>query len=265
LNYTFENKIINADCLRILPTIPDNTFDLILSDPPYVSALKEIYSEWNKVDFNILAGEYSRLLKPDGQVCLFSDPVTFATLYPILSEYFNYRFCFYWRKSNGQIINKQMPRSNVEMIHVWKPKHTLTKDVTFNPVMRPGKPYIKRHKAGNPTRKNEQSYTTRNETGERWPDQVLDYPSKDNLSNPERSNAKPFPCYKPISLVGYLFRTLSNPGDFILDNFAGSGSVGIACHRLGRKWLLIESDPQYYRESRELINRELNQMELLNV
>lgn len=54
------------------------------------------------------------------------------------------------------------------------------------------------------------------------------------------------PTEKPVDLLRYLTALLSNPGDIVLDPFAGSGSTGVAASTLGRYAVLIETDPDYY-------------------
>lgn len=43
----------------------------------------------------------------------------------------------------------------------------------------------------------------------------------------------------------------SKPGDVVLDPFGGSGTTGMVAESLGRKWLLIELNPEYENLSRE--------------
>ena len=48
------------------------------------------------------------------------------------------------------------------------------------------------------------------------------------------------PCEKPSRLAEIMIATSSNPGDLVLDLFAGSGSTGVAADKLGRRCILIE-------------------------
>ena len=50
---------------------------------------------------------------------------------------------------------------------------------------------------------------------------------------------------KPEALLELLLRHLSEPGDWILDPFAGSGTTGAVAHKLGRRWVMIERGPQF--------------------
>ena len=53
------------------------------------------------------------------------------------------------------------------------------------------------------------------------------------------------PTQKPVSLFEYLIKTYTNKGDTVLDNCAGSGTTGVACKNLNRKFILIEKEQKY--------------------
>lgn len=62
------------------------------------------------------------------------------------------------------------------------------------------------------------------------------------------------PCEKPHKLLRHIIDASSRPGDVVLDCFLGSGSTGIACRELSRKFIGIELDPEYFRKASEAIN-----------
>jgi len=62
------------------------------------------------------------------------------------------------------------------------------------------------------------------------------------------------PCEKPQKLLRHIIEASSRPGDVVLDCFLGSGSTGIACRELGRKFIGIEIDPEYFRKASDAIN-----------
>jgi site-specific DNA-methyltransferase (adenine-specific) len=252
------NQIILSDNVKILPEIASGSVSLICTDPPYLTALADIYRDWNN-DFDFYADQFNRILKPTGQIAMFCDYPTGLAIGNAFQKYFKFRFYWTWVKSNGQPVNKKQPRSNVELILVWRKRKARTGDVTFNPVMRPGEPYRKITKANNPTRKRSKSYETINTTGERWPEQTLFFPSKDNLPKAERTE---HPTQKPVGLIGYLIKILSNERDLVVDPFSGSGSTAIACHRLKRRFIAIEKDHEFYIESLGRLERERCQIEL---
>jgi DNA modification methylase len=54
------------------------------------------------------------------------------------------------------------------------------------------------------------------------------------------------PCPKPIGQMKWLVNRVSMPRETILDPFMGSGTTGVACVKLGRKFIGIEIDPGYF-------------------
>jgi site-specific DNA-methyltransferase (adenine-specific) len=61
------------------------------------------------------------------------------------------------------------------------------------------------------------------------------------------------PTQKPVSLLEYLIKTYTNEGDTVLDPTMGSGSTGVACKNLGRKFIGIEMDADYFSISKRRI------------
>jgi site-specific DNA-methyltransferase (adenine-specific) len=53
-----------------------------------------------------------------------------------------------------------------------------------------------------------------------------------------------YPTQKPRGIIDRIVRASSNPGDTVLDFFAGSGTVGESCLELGRRFILIDNNPQ---------------------
>jgi site-specific DNA-methyltransferase (adenine-specific) len=53
-----------------------------------------------------------------------------------------------------------------------------------------------------------------------------------------------YPTQKPLGIINRIIRASSNPGDVVMDFFAGSGTVGESCLQLGRKFILMDNNPQ---------------------
>jgi DNA modification methylase len=70
----WHDRLIQGDCRNVLPDIPDNSVDLIVTSPPYADNRKQTYGgikpdeyvEW----FVPIAAELLRVLKPDGTFIL---------------------------------------------------------------------------------------------------------------------------------------------------------------------------------------------------
>jgi site-specific DNA-methyltransferase (adenine-specific) len=52
-----------------------------------------------------------------------------------------------------------------------------------------------------------------------------------------------YPTQKPEGIVRRMVQASTEPGDWVLDFFAGSGTLGAVAAELGRKYLLIDSNP----------------------
>jgi site-specific DNA-methyltransferase (adenine-specific) len=57
---------------------------------------------------------------------------------------------------------------------------------------------------------------------------------------------RPHPTVKPLELMLELVADFTDPGDLICDPFSGSGTTGVACTRLGRRFIGWEKDPAYF-------------------
>ncbi len=53
-----------------------------------------------------------------------------------------------------------------------------------------------------------------------------------------------YPTQKPVRLLTRILAASSRAGDLVLDPYAGSGTTGVAAHRLGRRWLLVDRNPE---------------------
>jgi adenine-specific DNA-methyltransferase len=54
------------------------------------------------------------------------------------------------------------------------------------------------------------------------------------------NQANVFSTPKPERLINRILQISSNPGDLVLDSFAGSGTTGAVAHKLGRRWIMVE-------------------------
>ncbi|MBN2501479.1 MAG: site-specific DNA-methyltransferase [Anaerolineales bacterium] len=63
-----------------------------------------------------------------------------------------------------------------------------------------------------------------------------------------------YPTQKPVGILNRIILASSDLEDTILDFFAGSGSTGESCHELGRKFILIDNNPQAYEVMKKRFN-----------
>jgi len=70
------------------------------------------------------------------------------------------------------------------------------------------------------------------------------------------------PTQKPIALMEYLIKTYTNEGETVLDFTMGSGTTGVACSNLNRKFIGIELDDKYFEIAKERIEKAQQQTNL---
>lgn len=67
-----------------------------------------------------------------------------------------------------------------------------------------------------------------------------------NKMGPDDRNRTGHETQKPLALMSALVSDFTDPGDLVCDPFAGSGTTGVACKRLGRRFVGWERDPKYH-------------------
>lgn len=229
------NRLYNEDCIKGMERIGDKSIDLILTDLPYgLTSCK-----WDAViPFNLLWGQYDRIIKNNGAVVLFA--VQPFTTKLINSNIKHFRYCWYWKKNNvtGAPFSKVQPMRCIEDICVFY-KHK----PTYNPqgLKKLEKAIIKA------TDKNNTLYQIRTKKKHRV-QQYTNYPvhllhfKNEASSNKNRLH----PTQKPLALCEYLVKTYTNEGDTVLDSCAGSGTTLVAAKNTGRQYIGFETDEKYF-------------------
>ena len=85
-------------------------------------------------------------------------------------------------------------------------------------------------------------------------DNGLRYPKRIQYFNNNDTQNQLHPTQKPVPLCEYLIKTYTNEGETVLDNCMGSGTTGVACKNLNRKFIGIELDDSYYEIAKNRIN-----------
>ena len=74
---------------------------------------------------------------------------------------------------------------------------------------------------------------------------IHDFVETATINNSERKFGK-HPTQKPLQVMNHFIGLLSNEDDVVLDPFMGSGSTGVSCELLNRKFIGIELSEEYY-------------------
>jgi site-specific DNA-methyltransferase (adenine-specific) len=219
-----------------MPTIASHSVDMILCDLPYGTTA----CKWDAViSFDALWKQYRRLIKGNGAILLFgSEPFSSHLRMSAIDAY---KYDWYWdKKFGGNFVQaKRMPLKNIETISVFSFEKNMPR---YHPQMIERDTPIKqggtRSALAIPVRNNKRTHTNKIYS-QKYPVTRLDFPK--DLGNTIH------PTQKPVALIEYLIRTYTDKGDTILDNAMGSGTTGVACINAGRKFIGIESDPDYFR------------------
>ncbi len=229
------------DWVRFLPR---NSVDLLMLDPPYnltksFGALKfqarteKKYTQW----LQKVIGQLIPLLKPTASIYICGDWRTSLSIMKIAKEFFFVRNRITWEREKGR-----GAKTN------WKNAHediwfcTMSSDYTFhvNQVKHRRRviaPY--RNSDGSPKDWDESSEGKYRDThpSNLWNDLSVPF-----WSMPENTD---HPTQKPEKLVAKLLLASSNPGDYVLDPFGGSGTTAVVAAKLQRQCLSIDLNQQY--------------------
>lgn len=75
-------------------------------------------------------------------------------------------------------------------------------------------------------------------------------------------DGKEHPTQKPVGVMAWCIEQLPSDAHIILDPFMGSGTTGVACAKLGRKFIGIEIEPKYFDIACERIQKAYDQPDL---
>ena len=205
-----------GDCIKLMNDIEDNSIDLILCDLPF----QKTKNKWDKIiPFEELWKQYNRIIKENGAIILFGQGNFYIDL--VNSNRSQFRYDLVWDKqlTTGFLNSNRQPLRRHEQIAVFYKKQP-----TYNPIFTQGQPL---HGKGN-------KYKTSSIKNHNYGDFKI-------LEDYRKGNTE-----KPLELMQYLIKTYTNPGEKVLDNCMGSGTVGIACVNCKRSFIGIEISKNYY-------------------
>lgn len=235
--------LMKGDCLERMKEIPDESVDMILCDLPYGTTA----CKWDSViPFEPLWEQYYRVIKRNGAIVLTASQPFTTTL--IASNIKNFKHSWVWNKrfAANFAVAKYQPLKIHEDIIVFSygtANYYPQKTKRTEPI-KLGKNVSKSGSSNLQTAKPEYNgkvYTDKN------PESILFYDTR------AEGQVKKHPTQKPVALMEYLIRTYTNGGETVLDNCMGSGTTGVACANLGRKFIGIEMDDKYFEISKERI------------
>jgi site-specific DNA-methyltransferase (adenine-specific) len=226
--------LIRGDCLKVLPTFPENMVDLVVADPPYyvlenVKRVSEDAREWDSfsgpeefVDFSRRWLRECFRVSCDGASCFVFWSEKNLFLFPKVLDGTGWKFhkILVWHYPN---ILKAFSNTR------W---HN-TFDFIFHLV-----------KGSSP-----KTFTAKFTGGENV--DVLTYPKPQHNF---RVDKKLHTAQKPLELVKHLVKMFSSRGSIVLDPFLGSGTTMLACRMLWRNCIGIELNEKYVEIVKERVH-----------
>jgi site-specific DNA-methyltransferase (adenine-specific) len=257
-----ENKIVYGDNLPVLKDLPSQSVDLIYIDPPFNTGKEqsrkqirveedengdrvgfggkryqtEVIGERGYRDyFDDYLGfleprlvEAYRILKPTGSLYFHIDYREVHYCKILLDEIFGRRSFLneiIWAYDFGGRSKTRWPAKHDNILYYVKdPKHyTFNRDAVDRiPYMAPG--LVSKQKA------ERGKFPT-----DTWWHTIVGTNSKEKTG---------YPTQKPVGVLRRIVAASSNPGDLVLDFFGGSGTIGELCLELGRRFILVDNNPQ---------------------
>ena len=261
-----SSKYILGDSLIELKKLKEHSVDMVFCDPPYNLQLsKTLYrpdttkvsgvnDDWDKFnnfqDYDIFTKtwlyEIKRILKPDGCLWVIG---SYHNIYRIGYMLQNLNFWILndiiWRKTNPMPNFKGTRFTNAHETLIWAANSKYSK-YTFN-------------------------YQTMKQLNDnkqmRSDDWLINICSgKERLKDDK--NQKLHNTQKPEELLLRVVLSSTKSGDLVLDPFFGTGTTGVVCKKLGRKFIGIEKSATYIKEAKKRILKvkkiKSNEIKLLN-
>lgn len=247
------NKVFKGDSIEILRKLEDKSVDVIFADPPYFmqtkgklerfdgSEFKGVDDEWDKFDSYKKYDEFTkdwlkeckRILKNDGSIWVIG---TYHNLFRM--GYIMQDLGFWilndvvWYKSNPTPNFKGTKFVNAQETMIWATKSQKSK-FTFN-------------------------YKTMKELNEgKQMKSVWQMPISSGNERLKNSDGKKLHnTQKPIKLLEWVILSSTKKGDTILDPFFGTGTTGAAAKSLGRNYIGIEREDNYFKAAKERIKNQ---------
>lgn len=174
---------------------------------------------WDMIDFNPeeWVDEFIRILKPSGNLFIFTSYNQLGRWYKCLDHRFDTSNFMIWHKTNpAPKVFKAGFLNSCEMIFTcWNKKHTWN--------------FISQAEMHN----------------------FIESPI---CMRPERLSNPKHPTQKPVSILKKMIEIASNEGDIVFDPFMGVGSTGVAAIELGRRFIGVEIDKEYFNAAKQRID-----------
>lgn len=248
----FVNKIICGNCFDILPTMPSDSVDLIIIDPPYLIT-KELWDKKEVVN-EILSKELYRILKDTGSLYVWcgigEKSQSLIRWFPIFSKSLIFKDLITWKKQRGIGMRKGWLYTREECMwfvkdnkkFIWNLEYQCSDIDKYAKIPKGFK--MKDGGYSGKYLRNKEGYKRLTNV---WSDIVEE--SFDTIHKSKNKIGHFTP--KPLKAIERIIKVHTKENDIVLDCFLGSGTTAIAAQRLKRIYIGIELNAEYV----EIANR----------
>lgn len=232
-DYKTENVwLMKGDCLERIKEIPSGSVDMVLADPPYGTTA----CKWDSIiPLEPMWEQLKRIIKRNGAIVMTASQ-PFTTIL-ISSNMKMFKYCWYWEKEkagNFQLAKKRAMK-RIEDVCVF-----YAKQPNYNPQCLVK---VDRVIKNNASKGGSMGHMSSVDKRKEYRQEFTNYPNdRINFSNEKGFHES----QKPVALMEYLIKTYTNENETVLDFTFGSGTTGVACKNLNRKFIGIELDDHYF-------------------
>jgi site-specific DNA-methyltransferase (adenine-specific) len=245
--------IYHGDCLEILPTLADQSIDLVLADPPYGTTA----CKWDSIiPFAPMWKQLNRIIMSNSAIVMTaSQPFTSAL---VMSNPDMFKHEWVWIKNRGSNFANTVrePMKEHESVIIFSRGKW-----TYNKQMQERADSGKSRAAYKVGHNDQHRDGTRQFEGRGHHDiSELRVPSswqKFNIASGKEKTKHP--TQKPVLLFEYFIKTYSNSGEMVLDFALGSGTTLVSAKNMGRKAIGIELEEKYCEIAAERLQQEYMQ------
>lgn len=269
VNMDFFNAVLEGDCEKVLFDIPDNTFDLIFTSPPYADQRVSTYGGIKPDDyvdwFLPKSEQFLRVLKPTGTFILnIKERVSngerhtyvLHLIEALRSQGWLWTEEFIWHKKNsypGKWPNR-FRDSWERLLQFNKNKRFyMDQEAVMVPIGDWAKTRLNNLSETDLQRDNSRVGSGFGKNISNWLEREYVYPSNVIHMATECGN-KGHSAAFPIDLPKWFIKLFTEPNGLVLDPFLGSGTTALAAIELGRNYTGIDVNPEYVELSKERIN-----------
>ncbi len=275
---TPQGRCIHADALDVLRQLPDNSIALVVTSPPFALRRQKAYGNVTAAQYSDwfwpFAEEIHRVLEPLGSFVLdlggtWNRGSGTRSLYQYelvirLSKLFHLAQEFYWYNPSklptpAEWVTIKRTRVKDAVNTIWWLSKTETPRADNRRVLRPYSRSMRRLlRDGYQTAMRPSQHAIgphfRRDNGGAIPPNLLELPnthSQDGYIRRCKAAGLPVhPARFPPGLPDFFVRFLTEPGQLVLDPFAGSNVTGYQAEQLQRRWLSVEINGDYVAGSR---------------